>query len=89
VEDLLQALVRRDRGAHSLTEALRILGGGLLAEEPEQVGGPFEVRSHGRVRDREQSHHHADHDGIDPRRAHSHPRDRAEREVHDSVADAA
>ena len=46
----LQALVRRQRLGQPYPRRLGELGGGLLAEEPEQVGGALQITARGRVR---------------------------------------
>jgi hypothetical protein len=46
----LQAFVRRQRLGQTYPRRLGELGGGLLAEEPEQVGGAFQVTARRRVR---------------------------------------
>ena len=46
----LQPLVRRQRLGQPYPGRLGELGGGLLAEEPEQVGGAFQITARGLVR---------------------------------------
>jgi len=89
VQQLLIALVGRDRRAQPGPRRLGVLRGRLLAEDAEQVGGPLEVGPRGRVGDRQQPHGQPDHDGIDPRLLQRHPRGHAQHQVDGAVVHAA
>ncbi len=86
--ELLEALVGGDRCAHPLADAVRQVGGGLFAEQPEQVRGMLQVGPRRRVGDRQESGCDPDNHRVDARFQEGDPRDQSEPEVHDPVADA-
>ena len=85
MEQLLVALVGRDRRAQAGAGGLGQLGVGLLAEHPEQVRGPLEVRAGRRIGDRQQAHRQPDDDRVDPGLQKRHPGDRPEHGVDAAV----
>ena len=89
VEQLGQPVVRRDRGTHLVARRLGQLGGGLLAEHPERLGGLLQGLPAGRVRVGQQPDDQADHDRVHARLEERHPAGDTEEQIENPVPVAA